>query len=181
MQRYAVAVVVLVLAMMVVMAMAGCAAYDKARDINISTRTDPQDFTLDPDNDGFEEKPVESGTWKDHADDIQSVEKVEISYTSVNTSGAPVDLDVYISKIAGLTREELPTQATLVHTLTLPEGETVMRRDEAVIQNIELVKDLLKQYKGKFTVYLVADSISETINVNITGFQVYGTCNADLL
>ena len=179
MQRYAVAVAVLVV--IVVMVIAGCAAYDKAKDINIAARTDPQDFALDPDNDGFDKKTVRSGTWEDHADEIQSVEKVEISYTSTNNSQAPVDIKVYISDAPTLTPEELAAQATLVHTLTLPEGETTVRRDEALIQNIEQVKAKLKQYEGKFTVYVVAESISDTVNVGITEFQVYGTFNAALL
>jgi hypothetical protein len=177
MQRYAIAVTVLV--MMAVMVMAGCAAYDKAKDINIAARTEPKEFKLG--NDGFDTKPVRSDTWEDEADKIKTVEKVEISYTSTNNSQAPVDLKVYISDNPALQPDDLESEATLVHTLTLPEGETEVRRDEALIENIEQVKAELKAYEGTFTVYVVAESISDTIDVDITGFQVYGTFNADLL
>ncbi len=168
--------VVGVLLILVVVAVVGCAAYDKAKDLTLTVRTAPQDFTLAEVNSGFEANDVTSEDWEDHADKIQSVDAIQVSYEYDNQSGAEVTISIYISEDPNLTAENVAASAKLLHQTTLPEGTDTVERGE--VGDAE-ARELLKQYKGNFTVYILAESIAETVTVTINDFRVYGAVNAD--
>jgi len=166
--------VVLISAMILI---AGCAAYEKAKNLDLSVRTDPQEFTLNQVNSGFDSKAVGSEDWEDHADVIKSVDEVEVSYNYDNQTGAPVTVRIYVSENPNLTKENVAGEGTLLYEKTLNEGENSVSREEIANAGVQ---DALEEYGGSFTVYVVTDSTADTLDVEVTEFRVYGTCSLDL-
>lgn len=171
-------VLLFVVLAMLIAALAGCSAYDKAKDLNIEARTEPQDFTLDNVNAGFDKKNVSSEDWEDNADKVKEVRNVEISYTYTNPTDAVVDVDVYISR-QNLDQANLD-QAILLHQAVFNPGTHDVSRDDATIENRAAVLNLLKDSNGKFYIYTVTDA-QDAVDIQITNFRVYGELNADIL
>ncbi len=172
-------VLLFVVLAMFVAALTGCAAYDKAKDLNIEARTEPQDFTLDDINAGFDKKEVSSEDWEDNADNIKEVRNVEISYTYTNPTDAAVEVDVYISR-QNLEQAEVAAEATLLHQAVFNPGTHDVSRDDATIENRAAVLNLLEDSDGKFYIYTVT-SAQDGVNITIENFRVYSELNVDIL
>ncbi len=170
--------VVGVLLIFVVVGVVGCAAYDKFKNLEPRVRTDPlAPFTLET-TDNISQQDVSSEDWDEYAEDIESVEKIEVSYKY--QSDKSVTVSIYISDNPNLTANNVAASAELLHQIDLEatpgdEWKTVYLEEVAGEQDIE---EVLREYNGTFYVYMV---ISDDASVTISEFSVYPTLSLDVL